>query len=275
MRKAARLALRRLLLPLAAAYGLFVTAACAFQEAIVWPLAGQELAPQTAPPGARVVQHDIADGRVPAWFFPAQGLSGEPGPTLIYFHGNGERIGNNVSLAEAYAARGISVLLPEYRGYSGLGGKPTVDGLRVDMMFFRNWLAKQPEVDPRRIVYHGTSIGGAVAAELAQVEPPAGLVLGSTFTSMRAMAKARGLPEWLVEYDFKTDAVVEKAEFPVLVLHGNLDGTIPVSHGRELAKLGDHVRYVETEGGHAAALSREVFFEEIVPFVLEVTRNVE
>ena len=99
-------------------------------------------------------------------------------------------------------------------------------------------------------MYHGRSLGGGVAAALATERPPAALVLESTFTSLAALARTRGLPESLCRHPFRTDRALPGLQRPVLVLHGRDDELIPPAHGRELHALAPGSTYVELPGGH-------------------------
>ena len=63
---------------------------------------------------------------------------------------------------------------------------------------------------PGRTFYLGESLGGAIALELAIHHPPAGLILQSTFTSIRAMAR--------LHYPFIPRALVPDA-YPSLRHH--------------------------------------------------------
>ena len=54
--------------------------------------------------------------KVEAWFFPGYGKKKKK-PVVIFFHGNGELIDYWPWKLEEYRKMGISVLLPEYRGY--------------------------------------------------------------------------------------------------------------------------------------------------------------
>src|SRR5688572_30832441 len=107
-------------------------------------------------------------GPVEGWFLPAYGVAaGRPGPAVIFAHGNAEIIDPYALELEPYRRMGVSVLLPEFRGYGRSGGEPSEEGITDDFVAFHDLLAARPDVDPSRIVFHGRSLGGGVVCALA------------------------------------------------------------------------------------------------------------
>ena len=111
-------------------------------------------------------------------------------------------------------------------------------------------------VAAREIVLYGESLGSGVASQLALVRPVAGLILDAPYTSIIDMAQRMfwGLPvrRW-VRDRYETARIIGRITAPILILHGTLDATIPVSMGRELAQLAHEPKtYVEfPNGGHS------------------------
>ena len=118
---------------------------------------------------------------------PAAG--GQRGPAVLICNGNGGDRSLRALLAIGLFQMGLSVLLFDYRGYGGNPGAPSEDGLADDARAAQQWLAAQPEIDPKRIVYFGESLGAAVAIGLAMERPPAALVLRSPFTSLAEVGR--------------------------------------------------------------------------------------
>jgi uncharacterized protein len=188
---------------------------------------------------------------VEAWFLPAPeaGL-GHPAPVVVFCHGNAELIDHLSWFVHKYHGLGCSVLLPEYRGYGRSGGTPAQEAITADAARFYDMVLERPDVDRRRMVIHGRSLGGGVAAQLAARRKPAALILESTFTSVAVMAHQYLAPMWLVRNPYRTDEVLPTLDIPVLVAHGTLDLVIPVAHGRQLSKLAPKATYVEYVCGH-------------------------
>ncbi len=191
------------------------------------------------------------DGHVDAWFVPAAIASpARPRPVVVYFHGNAETIDQQRWLTDGYHWMGCSVLLPEYRGYGGSAGKPSQAAIREDAVWFYEQLVRRPDVDPTRIVFHGRSVGGAVAADLTTRFSPRALILQSTFPSAAAVARRFGIPRFLLKNPFDTDRALAQARFPILIFHGRHDTVIPVRFGRILRDTLPNAWYIEYNCDH-------------------------
>lgn len=186
-----------------------------------------------------------------AWFIPGRGITpNHPGPLVMFFHGNAELIDFQDQIVSEYTKRGISVLLPEYRGYGRSGGTPNLQNIQKDNEAFFDAAIKLPMVDPTHIIFHGRSLGGGIAAELATTRRPAGLILESTFASMAQLAHDRAAPAFLIKNPYQTDKVVAKLKRPILIMHGSNDEIIPVAHGHLLQQANPNATYVEYDAGH-------------------------
>ena len=108
---------------------------------------------------------------------------------LLFFHGNAGNIGDRALHAGLLSAAGFDVLLFDYRGYGRSSGRAGEAGTYRDARAALGELLRQPGVDPARVFYFGESLGGAIALQLAVSLPPAGLILQSTFTSIRDLAR--------------------------------------------------------------------------------------
>jgi len=254
------------------AYVLWCVLLYSWQDRLVWP-AELSQAQSARPKNAEAVSLPIErGGAVEAWFFPAKpDESGKPAPVVMYFHGNAELIDQQDRIIEGYAKLGLSVFLPEYRGYGRSAGKPSEKEIAADMIRFYDRLIRRPDVDPSRIVLHGRSVGGGVAADLAMRRTPAALILESTFSSLAAMALKFGAPPFLLKHPFRTDRVVEGLDVPMLIFHGTRDTVVPVSNGRRLHKLARGSTYVEYNSEHndfPGEGNEEAYWREIQAFLI-------
>ena len=216
----------------------------------VWMNPGQPLA---LPENAEYWEHAIKGGTVNAILLPAEGVTAEaPGPAVIFTHGNGEFIDQWAHDFRNFTQRGITVLLPEYRGYGDSAGKPSQRGIVEDLAAFRERLIALETVDPDRLIYVGRSLGGGFAAQLAEQHPPAAMVLSSTFTSAADAAHGlTGLPRWLIRDRLEVRGVLENFAGPVLILHGEDDNLLPIDYAEAnaaAAKQSELVIYPRT--GH-------------------------
>ena len=198
-------------------------------------------------------------GEVEAWYFPVAGTGRRP--LCVYFHGNGELIDDNRHIVTGYHRLGISVLMPEYRGYGRCAGKPSQKSIVADGVRFRDLMAERPKVDLERVIYHGRSLGGGVAAAVAVERAPAALVLDCTFLSVRSMASAYGAPGFLVRNPFRTDKALGVLNVPTIIFHGTQDRIIPVKHGRGLARIARHAEFYEYPCGHNDFPGTEQYYD--------------
>lgn len=205
-----------------------------FEKRMIYlPLRGGGRDPASHGLPARDLYLEAEDGvRLHAWWVPA--LEEDP-PTLLFFHGNAGNLTHRIELLRLLRQSGPQILALEYRGYGRSQGSPSEEGLYRDARAAYRELERRG-VAPERLVIHGRSLGGAVAARLAAEHRCAGLVLESTFTSVPDMAALRfGRPAaWLVRSRFPVEETVRRLDVPVLILHGEEDDTIPVSMSRRL-----------------------------------------
>jgi pimeloyl-ACP methyl ester carboxylesterase len=172
--------------------------------------------------------------RLHGWWIPAVAR-----PTLghvLLFHGNAGNIGDRVPHVEMLARAGFDVLAFDYRGYGRSTGRPDEQGTYRDARAALDALRRRRGVDPARVVYLGESLGGAIALELAQSAPPAGLVLQSTFTSIRDMARLHYafVPRGAVPDAYPSLRLIVGLRAPLLCLHGDRDEIVPLLYGQAL-----------------------------------------
>jgi hypothetical protein len=233
-------------------------------RSMIFP-AAQAPFPEVGPgEGWGVVRYETADGGgLAGAFFPPP--SGDR-PVLIYFHGNAEAAAHNLPLAELLHARAFGVFLTEYRGYGGLGGSPSEEGLYADGEATLAELGRLG-VPVERIVLVGRSLGSGVAVELAVRHRVAALVLVSAYTSIVDMGRtvAGPIAPLVIRDRFDSLSKIARVASPVVLLHGTRDDVVPVAMGRRLAAARPGSRWVEVpEATHndfpglATLLAREI-----------------
>ena len=189
---------------------------------------------------------DTPDGeRLVGWWRPP-----EPGRIVfLYLHGNGGSLLNRRERVRALAEGGRGILIVSYRGYSGSTGRPSEAGLRTDARAAHAWLGSY---DPARIVLYGESLGTGVAIRLATEAKVGGVVLDSPYTSTADVAKTLFwyVPVTLLMQDqFRSIDRVAELRAPLLVLHGERDGLIPIAQSRILFDAApEPKRYVALPG---------------------------
>jgi uncharacterized protein len=193
----------------------------------------------------------IPDGNVEAWFLPADAVeTGQKAPLVIFAHGNGELIEHWPAALDPYRRMGMHVLLPEYRGYGRSAGLPSERAIVGDFVRFYDLACARPDVDARRVVLHGRSLGGGVVCALAHTRKPAALLLESTFTSVPDVARQWLVPKALIADKFDSASVIASFDLPILIFHGTCDRVVPFEHGVKLSRLARRSRLVRYECDH-------------------------
>lgn len=183
-------------------------------------------------PGWEEVAYETTDGLVlRAWYWDPEPSQ----PVVVVFNGNAGNRADRALLGSGLAARGLGVLLTDYRGYGGNPGHPTEDGLARDARAAVAFVREHASGNP--LVYFGESLGAAVTIELASVDPPAVLILRSPFTSLVDVGRVHypWLPVGgLLKDRYPSDERIGSIQVPTLVVAGEADSIIPISQSREI-----------------------------------------
>lgn len=246
---------RRLLFIIIALYALYLGVALTMQETLYFPryMTGTAPAQPELPRGVESLWIEPEPGvRVEAWLgIPERATAEEPAPLVIFAHGNGELIDHNALIIEHYLALGFAVLTPEYRGYGRSTGDPNQPNITSDVLAFMDLAMENERIADRPVVYHGRSIGGGIMGSVAAVRPPEAMVIESSFTSLRAMMGRYLVPPFVARNHMDTNAVIAKLDIPVLIIHGDRDIVIPVSHAHRNAATARDAELIIVDGfGH-------------------------
>jgi fermentation-respiration switch protein FrsA (DUF1100 family) len=230
--------------------------------AVVWlaqrrliylPATGPVAPAHTVIRGAEDVELRTGDGLVlDAWLVPAE----EPRRNIAVLVANGNAGDRSVRapLARALAARGMSVLLFDYRGYGGNPGDPTEVGLARDVRAAYDFLAEERGVPADRMLYFGESLGAAVVVELATEHQPGGIVLRSPFVDLASVGQIHYpfLPvRTLLKDRYPLSAHLAEVKAPVTVVYGSRDSIVPPTQSRAVAESAPQLhRVVTVPGAH-------------------------
>jgi len=231
--------------------GGYFALACAMQRSMLFPAP-----PITDPdalariPGAERIWLDTHDARAEAWYLPPIPLNLRPAPLVVFSHGNAELIDDWAGAFEPLRRWGAGVLLVEFPGYGRSTGSPSQRSIAATLTSAFDRMQARPDVDSRRIVAYGRSLGGGAACALARERSVAALVLESTFTSVRQLARGFGLPGFLVRDPFDNLDVLRTYPGPVLIVHGEHDEIIPVAHAAALHAAAARSRLALEPCGH-------------------------
>lgn len=201
--------------------------------------------------GYQTASFEAWDGvKLSGWFMPADEAKG----VVLFFHGNAGNISHRIHYARFFHRMGLSVFLFDYRGYGESGGRPSEQGTYYDAEAALRYLAFSHKLPPSKIIFFGESLGGAVAAWLAQRHKPMALILQSSFTSIPDMASEiyPYLPaRWLARFDYNTVTYLQGIRCPLVVIHSREDEIVPFSHGRRLFDAAVGVKtFLEIRGPH-------------------------
>ncbi len=167
------------------------------------------------------------------WYCPVR----KPRAVVLVAHGNAGHVASRARWLQYLQAKAkVSVFMFDYRGYGRSEGVPTVEGALQDARAARAKLCEIAGIKDSDMLLMGESLGGAIVSELAADSPPRGLILQSTFSSLRDIA-AFHYPKlaWLVpENKLNSARQVVRYHGPLLQSHGTADRTIPISLGEKL-----------------------------------------
>ncbi len=160
---------------------------------------------------------------------PRQGIA--PYPAIIYYGGRSEEVSWLQGAVKWFPNHALLAL--NYRGYGESEGAPSEEGLFKDGLAQFDWLAAQPEVDPKAIVLVGRSLGTGVASYVAANRPAERVVLITPYDSLLAVASRRF---WfaplalLLRHKFKSVDYAKTNTQPCLALLAEHDDVIPEEH---------------------------------------------
>ncbi len=181
--------------------------------------------------GAESVWLRTPDGlHINGWWLPVK----EARLVHLYLHGKAGNVSHRGEHMDAVRDAGASILVIDYRGYGKSQGYPTESGLYRDAEAGYRFL-RDRGFEPRQIVVHGSSIGTAVAVDLAVRFPAGGVILEAPFTSAPAAAH-RMVPYLgpLLVRGFRTDEKIGRLQAPLLIIHGEEDEVVGQDMGRAL-----------------------------------------
>lgn len=116
-----------------------------------------------------------------------------------------------------------------------------------------DWVLERDDVDPSRLLYHGVSVGGSIAAGTAAHRSgryrPAAMVLQSAFYSVARMGASYYVPEFLARLivggclntadclrRLNCSASGGDGSVRLILAHGSRDSVVPFAHSEALAR---------------------------------------
>lgn len=198
-------------------------------------------------------------------------------PTILYFHGNGEVVGDHDDIAPMYGEAGANLLVVDFRGYGQSGGTPGFATLASDARLvatlFHDFLDER-EFSAVRLVM-GRSLGAHAALEIAANASDGfeGLVVESGAGNLRRLiARVSGDAAEFVDLIEAHEAKIASIVLPTLFIHGDRDDLIPLASTQETFRLiqSERKEFVVLQGvGHNDLLwgRRDEYFAAIEEFL--------
>lgn len=173
--------------------------------------------------------------------------------TVLYFHGNAGNLSDRVEKVGMLAGLGLNVFIIDYRGYGLSDGKPSEKGIYKDAVAAFDYLLSRKDIDHKKIISYGASLGGVVAVDLATQRPLAALIVDSSFTSAKDMAKVvyPFIPSFMVSLKMDNAAKIKSITIPKLFMNSPDDATVPYFLGQKLFDTAPGPKeFNELTGGH-------------------------
>lgn len=212
-----------------------------------------------------IIQFKTADGlTLEGWYFPSQ--QKEVKGLILHFHGNAQNVSTHFMYLYDAPQLGYDYFVFDYRGFGRSEGKPNPQGVIKDGDAAILWAQqKMQQRSIKNLIFFCQSLGGAICLRTLAKNPvvtPQALVIDSSFSSYRSVARSVAQSTWLL-WLLQPIAwlIVDNSEAPhddlpfikankILIIHGDNDRVIAKKHGDRLFKrLPEPKEYWEIPNG--------------------------
>lgn len=195
---------------------------------------------------------------------------------IIFHQGNAGDIPRRLPLITLLLDSGASVFIYEPRGFGLSQGSPSVSSICEDGESAYDYVARLG-YKPEQIVIYGESLGAAVATHVSTVKAHAGIILQSGFASLERIGKERVpalnvYPGWMFPNPrLDNAALMSRPHKPLLVLHGEKDTFIDISHSDEIYARAcgpkEYVRFPNSGHSDVTASDSALFIKTVSDFL--------
>ncbi len=188
------------------------------------------------------------------WYWPP---STPKKPVIVFFHGNAQGYKAELdNLLSYHIDHGYGLFYIDYRGYGGVAGQPSENGLYVDARAQINALMRDTGLTSDDMVFYGHSMGSGVATQMAVEFTPRAIIYEGAFSATLDIAKGRFpyIPvTYLMKDKFLNRDKMGALTMPKLFLHGQKDTVVPMKFGKQLFDSAPDIKYwtLFPEGGHS------------------------
>ena len=183
---------------------------------------------------AQKVEYQSEDGTpLYAWYTPPQSDK----PIIVFMHGNSYNIEKFYHKMLPFYKSGYGTMLLEYRGFGGVKGTITQQGLEQDALAAIKWLNALGYQNDNIILY-GMSLGSHTASYVAAQSNFKGLILEVPFDSLYNVVQDRvwmPLPlKYIVKDKYDNISLIKKVNAPVLIMGASNDKVVPINRAQIL-----------------------------------------
>lgn len=159
-------------------------------------------------------------------------------PTIVYFHGNAIHLGDRAAKFSSFTDSSFGLVAVSYRGFGKSGGTISETGIYRDARATIDYALTHFSLTQKQLIYFGESLGSGVAVQMASERAPGLLMLEAAYTSVKTRS-AEMYPfvigaQHVVLDKYDSLSKIRNIHAPLLMLHGELDTTIPLRHGQTL-----------------------------------------
>ncbi len=173
--------------------------------------------------------------------------------TFLYFHGNAGNMTHRLEKIQMFHKLGLNIFIIDYRGYGKSEGQPTEKGVYRDARAAYDYLLSRKDIDLKKIIAYGDSLGGVVAVDLAIQRSVACLIVDSSFSSGADIAKDifPFVPSMILTTKMDSKKKVKAITIPKLFIHSVNDEIIPFYLGERLFQAASEPKqFLKITGGH-------------------------
>jgi fermentation-respiration switch protein FrsA (DUF1100 family) len=169
-------------------FGIFIFAYARYIEmrSIFFPMKAIEATPKDIGLDYEDIYFEAQDGaKLNGWLIK----NPKAKATIIFFHGNAGNISHRLEKISIFNQLGLNVFIVDYRGYGRSQGHPTEMGIYKDAQASFDLLLNRQDINKDKLIAYGESIGGAVAIDLAAKRNVSCLIVDSSFTCAKDLAR--------------------------------------------------------------------------------------
>lgn len=194
---------------------------------------------------------------------------------ILFFHGNAGNIGFRLNYIKKFNEIGFSLLFFDYPGFGYSKGSPSEETcVNTGILYYQFLLKLFPH---ENIIFYGESIGGAIAANVANKFHAKHLILQSTFTDIKQIIKNLLVTNYLNYFigniGFETIKYLQnrhrlnilEKKMKTFIIHSNNDEIIDISFAMELEKYANGLCI--TNGTHSNIEFNDDLIYQILKFI--------